>query len=634
MTNPRRNLFFLVLIILLGAFLRLRALSDLSTSLNYDEAYYVVDAASLLENPRLTPFFAENFGRESLWMYWLAGWLAIFGQEAFAVRLATFAVNLFTLGAIYLLACELYQARRAALYSTFALAVLYWHVHFANLTWRAITYPLVGSLAFAWLWRARRTNRWSHWLLAGGMLATLSYTYFSARVWLLLALGMLVYAFLTEPTRRRGIAVAVGIAILGSLPLILYSSLNAELANQRLAILAPTSIEQVLGYIPEWLGTWFIRGADNNGYNLPYRPILDPPLAILWGIGLVGVFVAVRERLQAGFIYLLALGSSVINLLTVDPLNMVRMIGTVIPLALLAGAGAWTLERVLVRLRLRWASVGVPIVLLIGSGVLVNRDVQRWLDHDLMLFYEQHVYQASNYIRAHVAEETPVYFSPFTPEHPVFRFHAPRLAPRHVGAMDGMACWVMPEQGHAVYTAITIFDPDFATRLSQWGAVQPLYADPHHTTPYYQVYDFTVNDAQWASDPAWMFGEMLAVRLYGDENAILERGATLSLQAVAQANLAPDHTQTLFLHLYGDPTPAEGGRLYAQTDAPLCTSYPVRFWQATEMIVQPLTFTLPTDLPNGTYQLVLGMYDATTLQRQLTREGADTVPVLTFTLAD
>lgn len=255
MTDPRRTLFVLVLIFLLGAFLRSRALSELSTSLNYDEAYYVVDAASLLENPRLTPFFAENFGRESLWMYWLAGWLAVFGQEAFAVRLATFAVNLFTLGAIYLLARELYQAQRAALYSALALAVLYWHVHFANLTWRAITYPLIGCLAFAWLWRARRTNQLNAWLVAGGWLAVLSYTYFSARVWLLLAAGMMLYAFLTEPTRRRGLLVAVAVALLGSLPLILYSVFHAELANQRLSILAPTSVGQVLGYVPEWLAT-------------------------------------------------------------------------------------------------------------------------------------------------------------------------------------------------------------------------------------------------------------------------------------------------------------------------------------------------------------------------------------------
>ena len=57
---PFAHLWVLVAILLVGSFLRWAQLPALEDMLNFDEAYNGLDALSLLENPRFTPFFAAS----------------------------------------------------------------------------------------------------------------------------------------------------------------------------------------------------------------------------------------------------------------------------------------------------------------------------------------------------------------------------------------------------------------------------------------------------------------------------------------------------------------------------------------------------------------------------------------------
>ena len=69
--NRQLYLILITAALLFGAAFRATGIDQMSEMVHYDEAYYAVDALSLIEQPRLTPFFPDNFGRESLWMYWL-----------------------------------------------------------------------------------------------------------------------------------------------------------------------------------------------------------------------------------------------------------------------------------------------------------------------------------------------------------------------------------------------------------------------------------------------------------------------------------------------------------------------------------------------------------------------------------
>src|SRR4029079_4832652 len=122
-----RRLALITAILLLGAALRLHGLGAMLGMTHYDEAYYGVDALSLIETPRFTPFFPDNFGRESLWMYLLAPSLAVFGGGAFGLRIVAVFTGIVTLAAVYRLARELI-GRRGAVWTLAALAVLFPHV--------------------------------------------------------------------------------------------------------------------------------------------------------------------------------------------------------------------------------------------------------------------------------------------------------------------------------------------------------------------------------------------------------------------------------------------------------------------------------------------------------------------------
>jgi hypothetical protein len=52
---------------------------------------------------------------------------------------------------------------------------------------RAVLWPLIGTLAFASLMQARRTDRMTLWAEAGIWVGLLWYTYFSALLWILYA---------------------------------------------------------------------------------------------------------------------------------------------------------------------------------------------------------------------------------------------------------------------------------------------------------------------------------------------------------------------------------------------------------------------------------------------------------------
>src|SRR5690349_17160771 len=103
-----------VLFLLLGAALRLSSLGYLTQVIDFDEAYYGMDATTLLDDFRFEPFFDGNNGRESLWMYTLLPAISVMDGQPLALRLTAVMVGILTLAALYQLARELFDARTAA----------------------------------------------------------------------------------------------------------------------------------------------------------------------------------------------------------------------------------------------------------------------------------------------------------------------------------------------------------------------------------------------------------------------------------------------------------------------------------------------------------------------------------------
>ena len=118
------------------------------------------------------------------------------------------------------------------------------------------------------------------------------------------------------------------------------------------------------------------------------------------------------------------------------------------------------------------------------------------------------------------------------------------------------------------------------------------------------------------------------VRLLGyDADCRIKSGACqVTLYSQAQSPL--DTGYTVLLQLL-DAT----GQVRAQVDsAPQAAGYPTRWWLPGEVVVDPISLTLPADVPRDVaYRLIVGMYDAQTGTRlPLTGTDLDLVELAVF----
>jgi len=613
----QRTFWILISIILFATALRTYHLSIMVDMVNFDEAYYGLDALSLIENPRLTPFFPQNFGRESLWMYWLAPFLAIYNPTGLGLRLPAILASIIVFPAFYITLRQFFS-RRLALWGVGALAVLYWHVHMSHISWRLILFPSIGMVAWALIWRAYRHNRINLWLSGGFMMGVLGYTYFSARTWLAVYVVMLIWWAWREATKRKGVAVAIIATGITLLPLILYTLTNTE-ANLRASQVLVTDPSQVIQNALAWLPMWFIEGASDEIHGYIGRPILDIALTILAFLGIAGIWT-LREKRQVWVWLFLMVGASLAPaILSDDATHLRRSFGTIIPLATLLGVGAWWLETQLSRWIKRGAWL-VPIVLLAVGGFITAQDFREWVTgpkpYTLM---EQYLYRTMDELQANAPDDVPIYFAPFSYNHPVMNFLDWKVDGHPYGAFESHDCVVLPEADTVLYASAALYDLALNDRLKPWMTNINLWHEEANSptgTPRYVIWEASPrSDLFEGWQDAGVFGDDVQIRLLSSLPDTVQAGERLWLEVGMRTTKGQDRALSLFTHLYGETTPYEGGELWAQTDGGICLSHPPYVWRTDEIIVQYVGVPLPADLPTGEYDIAFGIYDTVTLER-------------------
>jgi len=587
--------------------MRCSTLGAMRTMLHYDEAYEALDAQSLITNPRFTPFFPGNFGRESGFMYWLLPFVWAFPGEPFGVRLAATMVGVLTLAATFKLARELLR-KQGALWVMLALTTLYWHVHLSHLALRANFYVLVGTLSAAWLLEACRTNHGWHWMRAGITLGLLAYTYFASAAWIGYAgllLGM-CYAF--RPERRRGVMWAGGVAVLLMLPMVHYIWVHPDLFFSRSQTVAAWDLEAIGHNVLLWLRAFFQTGDVNVTFNLPGRPILTPVQGLLFGIGLIALFFTVHYRWQLVWLGGWAVLSLTPSLLSNQAPHFLRGSGLTIAIAVVLGCGVYSVVRWLSACG--YGQVGVVAVglLFVGMGWQTMMDFQqRWLhDPQTTFSMEESLNRAIDFIRKETADEESVYFSPLSLVHPVIVYRLPQLTPRSVGAFDSHQCLVLTDR-RAVYVSLMSFEPGFEARLGEWVTLMPLYTDPEGT---YRITEAAPrsDDPVTARGPQAIFGDLIQILTLTPLPETVSPGETVTVVLGIRIQQPIQAPESLFVHLYGDPTPYAGGPLWAQADNQICTTYPAHLWRTDELLIQTFVMQLPASIPAGNYEVAAGIY--------------------------
>jgi hypothetical protein len=581
------------------------------TMLHYDEAYHAMDAVNVLRDPRLMPFFPGNFGREGGFVYWALPFVASLPGDPLAMRLAAVLLSLLTLAAAARLAKEAIGPW-AAVWTTAALSALYWHVHVSQLALRANLYVTVGTLAAAWLLRAHRTRETGHWIAAGVATGLLGYTYFTSLVWMgVLGLTMLVWLAL-DRARRRGALIAGTCALLVFLPMVIYAVRHPDYVLGRPSTVAALSRQLLVHNARAWARAWFQAGDPNWTFNLSGRPIFGPVLGALAAVGLIALIPLARRRWIGPWILAWGAAALMPSLLSNQAPHFLRAVGVTVPLAVILGAGAAGVARVAVRATGIEVVAALPLLLFLYPGWQTYRDFHhRWLEHpETFKLMEEPLNRAVDWMTGAPAEvpmDARIYFSPYQPTHPVIVYRGLDLAPRPVGAFDSHQCQVGPVAGPAAYLSMTVFEPSFEAKLSQWFDTRVLLA-------YDDEIRYTVfrtdpkHDGLPAASADYRFGDVVEIRSLRAIPETAASGEVVPLTLGVRPLRTPDQPLSIFVHLYGDPLPAAGGQLWAQADSQICATYPVSLWNPEEMIIQPYDLVLPPDLPAGTYTLAMGVY--------------------------
>jgi Dolichyl-phosphate-mannose-protein mannosyltransferase len=296
----------LIAILLIAAVLRFAGLGRIPAGLYRDEAFNGLDALDVLQGQH-TLYFAANNGREPMFIYLVALTVGALGRSPLALRLPAALVSLLTVPATYLMARELFN-RRVGLLAAAILTVTLWHVHLAHVGLRPVLLPLFMALVVWQAARGARTTSARHWIAAGALYGLSFYTYLAVRVTPLIIGALVIYVWLARPQERgtlRRAALPFAIAALVVVaPLAIYTLGHWDIVMGRSgqvtifspAIGGPEPGLTLARNVVRALGMFVWRGDFIARHNLPYRPVFDPVMSILFLAGVVIALVRARRN--------------------------------------------------------------------------------------------------------------------------------------------------------------------------------------------------------------------------------------------------------------------------------------------------------------------------------------------------
>ena len=337
-------------VLVLAAFLRFYQLAAFPPGLYVDEAMDGNDARQALETHRFQVFYPEDNGREGLYVNAAALSIALFGNQAWALRLPAAIFGILTVGGLYLLGTELVSTN-VGLLAAFFLATSFWHLIFSRMAFRAIAAPLFLVWALYLLLVALRPHAgraWFAWMaLAGAVYGLGFYTYPAYRVTPLLLIAVWIAQRRREPERARPVWIFAAVAAAMAMPLAVYFAGHPGTfwgrASQVSILDGPRPAVEIALNCWRTARMLFTRGDHNWRHNLAWQAQLFCPVALFMLVGLRGAWQRHRPILLW-----MALGMAP-AVLTSEAPHALRAILMLPAVCLLAALGAQQLYSWLVR---------------------------------------------------------------------------------------------------------------------------------------------------------------------------------------------------------------------------------------------------------------------------------------------
>lgn len=351
MRSKRTTLQLLLLIVLLGAWLRYWRLEQLPGEIFGDIADNLEHIQSVLSGDFKILYGYD--GREGLLFYLVAPAAALFGNTYLTLKLVVVLIGLATIPAVYLLASEFFN-EKVGLLAAFLVAVSKWPLTFSRIGFRAVLAPLFVALTFYFILKAYRRAQTLDFVWSGLFLGVGLYTYTAFR-FMLLALLIIFVFFLIW--RRDFIARnIIKLALFLSVFLMLAIPMMLDFSRHPAAYFAhpgPMLFEEGGGVRKDWIAVFtrnltrqllMFHGEGDVVFRV--NPKLEPMLDVASGIFfLVGVvhLVTKFDKSKAVFFWIpffvLQLPSILVLNVPVDIPSATRSIGIIPFVYILVASG-------------------------------------------------------------------------------------------------------------------------------------------------------------------------------------------------------------------------------------------------------------------------------------------------------
>ena len=658
-------------VLLLAAFLRLYRLASVPFGWHPDEATKALLARDVLAGKYHPVFFSAFTGREALFVYLEALLFALLGEGIFFVRLLSAFVGILTVALSYTTAREMFS-RRIGLLTAVFLAVSLWHLIASRNGYRAVIQPFIQLFAIFFLFYGLRRaslskeRAWWPFLLSGVFLGLTQYTYTAVRLFPFLILGILLLVLLFD---RRSITanwqplLLMGlVAFLVFLPLGYYFWQNPQDFFGRAA--------QISVFSPEWSGgdsgarlwqsvketarMWTIWGDINYRFNISGQPVFDWFSGLLF---LLGIPLAVWRALKTSGLRRVAY-LTLLLWLAIMLLPMVlsaeslpyyqRAIGAlpavyVFP-ALTLDAAMEGFNR---QAGERWRGLPAVLLVLFFGWLALGTYSDYFQEWHNVPRNDDDRRVAMVYVADYLRENRPpgsLYLSTQYMQHPTLALLAPEQYDG-IHWFDARQSLPLPPPGEsATYILLAENAPQEwllaqVPGLQEQMAVNDRFGRPVFTVLTWQGGNYPIPTRQEPPTWSWSttFGpETLAetsnpitlpvkfddvMRFLGHDRsaATLEPGDTLELLLYWQLLEKPSRQYTIFAHLLD-----ADGRVVAGFDA---NEYPTSFWreEGGERLLSYMPLALSPDLPPGTYQLEIGVYNQPSGERLPVLDDGQTV---------
>ncbi|MBP6017376.1 MAG: glycosyltransferase family 39 protein [Candidatus Promineofilum sp.] len=609
--------------------------------LEHDEvAHWLINQDILAGNHAI--YFTEAYGHEALYHYLQAGFGALVGDHALALRLPSAYFGVLLVAVSYALGRRMFGVR-VGLWSAAFLAVLFWPVFYSRLALRAISLPVFSGLAAYWWWRAfvaeqkhpgaresDRSSRLSRSFalpLLSGLFAGLSlYTYMAARaVPIFFALYTLYLFLFHRPTFRRqgrGLALFWLVMILVAAPLVAFLLTNpgAEIriaeVDAPLRALRDGEMRPVLENGLKITGMFGVSGDPLWRQNIAGRPVFDPIMGLLFYAGVLLSLSRWRDRRYA-FLLLWLAASIIPSLVTIDAPSSIRVINLLpvlmlFPLVVIHNtpylSTVW--EKLSTNLATGMVTWGLGLLWLYTAWGTYTGIWRIWpAESEVRFVWQAALTEAAAYLD-HSADAGAVAIGGWTPETmdpPTMeltlrrddlslRFFDPTQSLILPTALDGQSIRIV------IPSALPLFPP-LRALVAPWELVQGEFT--RYTVPA----DLAIVPERAADSD---FGGQLRFVGYDVIDAC-KVGGPCSLLTYWEVLAPADGARRLFLHAVDG-----AGQTVSQDDR---LGAPAVHWQLGDIIIQLLS------VAESTAELRLGVYDPVSGRRLLTTNDADHVVI-------